>query len=102
MNQRIYIGGTQFHIHYPEVPHESSREHDGYWLHYHDGKGMVAVTEEPAGTVLFAGAVADYFTEWIDSHDESWWDDAGDACDLEGRLAEAFLAGYGKCLENHP
>ena len=46
--QRIYRGGTQFHEHY-EMPHAGPMLHDGYWRHYHDKEGMMAVEEEEEG-----------------------------------------------------
>lgn len=48
------------------------------------------------------GYVGEYFTAWLDSLDEGWWDDAADAGTFEFSLAQAFLAGYDKCLEDHP
>jgi hypothetical protein len=46
--------------------------------------------------------VTEYFNAWLDSHDENWWDGAADGCAFEGSMAEAFAAGYAKCLEDHP
>ena len=44
-NQRIYLGGSQYHEHHPtvgEARHADAKLHDGYWRHYHDDGGMVA------------------------------------------------------------
>ena len=44
--QRIYRGGLQYHDHPAREKHEELRLHDGYWQHYHDEGGMVAVGED--------------------------------------------------------
>ena len=51
---------------------------------------------------MIDGYVAQCFGEWVGSLDEGWWDDAADAYSFESSLAEAFNAGYEKCLEDHP
>ena len=42
-NQRIYCGGTQYRSHSPGETHATPRLHDGYWEHFHDDGGMVAI-----------------------------------------------------------
>jgi hypothetical protein len=49
-NQRIYRGGTQYHEH-AAVAHPVPALHDGYWRHYHDEAGMVAVEEDRAASL---------------------------------------------------
>lgn len=46
--QRIYRGGTQYHDHEYAFGenHAEPKLHDGFWYHYHDDGGMVAVEEE--------------------------------------------------------
>ena len=41
------------------------------------------------------------FEAWLDTLDEGWWDDAGDAGGILDSLQEAFTAGYEKGKESN-
>ena len=57
-DQRIYRGGTQFHHHPPfGDEHAEPKLHDGFWRHYHDEGGMVAVDDAEGAEVIPAGPV---------------------------------------------
>ena len=67
--QRIYRGGSQYHEH-PAIAHPAPALHDGYWRHYHDEGGQVAVGEE-TGTQETQGAQAAEVIRCLDQI-EAW------------------------------